>query len=183
MRACTCQRTREFTAPQRTLSISFWNEKFSVDVIKDSLLGSGEMCIFTDQFLSFPEERSHEEIQKTNDYGSKVYLYFIAPIWVESTEPQKETKEDSGGSWEGGQGWTRWGDSTECKRDGAIWKGAKTADKLHCVDSLLPGTAPEPLCPRWWRHRGDCSLSRGTHFDFMGTTNPLRRPHHRISPG
>lgn len=85
------------------------------------------MCIFTDQFLSFPEERSHEEIQKTNDYGSKVYLYFIAPIWVESTEPQKETKEDNGGSWEGGQGWTRWGDSTECKRDGAIWKRSQNS--------------------------------------------------------
>lgn len=62
-------------------------------------------------------------------------------------------------------------------------KGAKTADKLHCVDSLLPCTAPEPLCPRWWRHRGDCSLSKGTHFDFMGTTNPLWRPHHRTHPG
>lgn len=56
------------------------------------------MCIFTDQFLSFPEEGSHGEIQKTNDCGSKVYLYFIAPIRVEASESQKETKEDVGGA-------------------------------------------------------------------------------------
>lgn len=50
--------------------------------MKDSLLGSGEMCISTDQFLSFPEEGSQREILETNDCGSRVYLYFIVPISV-----------------------------------------------------------------------------------------------------
>lgn len=36
------------------LSIPFRNEKLSVDMMKDSFLGAGEMCISTDQFLSFP---------------------------------------------------------------------------------------------------------------------------------
>lgn len=50
--------------------------------MKDSLLGSGEMCISTDQFLSFPEEVSQREMLKTNDCGSRAYLYFIAPISI-----------------------------------------------------------------------------------------------------
>ena len=64
------------------LSIPFQNEKFVVDVMIDSLQASGEMCISTDQCLSFPEEGSRREIMRTNDVGSRVYLYFIAPIRV-----------------------------------------------------------------------------------------------------
>ena len=64
------------------LSIPFQNEKLVVDVMIDSLQGSGEMCISTDQFLCFPEEGSQREILRTNDGGSRVYLYFIAPIRV-----------------------------------------------------------------------------------------------------
>lgn len=65
---------------REALSISFQNETFFVDVMIDSLQGSGEMCISTDQFLSFPEEGSQREILKTNEGGSRVYLYFIVPI-------------------------------------------------------------------------------------------------------
>lgn len=55
---------------------------FLLTVMKDSLLGSGEMYISPDQFLSFPEEQSPRETLKTNDGGSRAYLYFIAPIRV-----------------------------------------------------------------------------------------------------
>ena len=67
---------------RETLSIPFHNEKFFVDMMKDSLLGSREMYISTDQFLSFPEEQRPREILKTNDGGSRAYLYYIAPIRV-----------------------------------------------------------------------------------------------------
>jgi hypothetical protein len=79
------------------------------------------MCIFTDQFLSFPEEGSHGEIQKTNDCRSKFYLYFIAPIRVKTTESQKETKEDAGGVG-GGAGAEKDEEMTLIQRDRVIWK-------------------------------------------------------------
>ena len=67
---------------REALSIPFQNEMFVVDMMIDSLQGSGEMCISTDQFLSFPEEGSRRKILKTNDGGSRVYLYFTAPISI-----------------------------------------------------------------------------------------------------
>lgn len=102
-------------------------------MIKDSLLGSGEMCIFTDQFLSFPEEGSHGEIQKTNDCESKVYLYFIAPIRVESTEPQRRQRKIVGAAGRVGRAEQDGETTLSTGEMEPFGKGAKTADKLHSL--------------------------------------------------